>query len=114
MTIISVIPLCTQQCGLGGLDDSLKDNFYDKLIRAVRKLREREIVATPGGFHGHVGSNAEDSEEQHTGYGYGVRIKEGGILGFYAVVNTTEVTQSPYETGLSRTQVDYCLVRRNI
>ena len=79
MTIISVIPLCTQQCGLGGLDDSLKDNFYDKLIRAVRKLREREIVATSGGFHGHVGSNAEDSEEQHTGYGYGVRIKEGGL-----------------------------------
>ena len=39
MIIISVIPLCTQQCGLGGLDDSLKDNFYDKLIRAVRKLR---------------------------------------------------------------------------
>ena len=35
MTIISVIPLCTQKCGLGGLDDSLKDNFYDKLIRAV-------------------------------------------------------------------------------
>ena len=114
MIIISVISICTQQCGLGGLDDSLKDNFYDKLIRAVRKLREREIVATPGGFHGHVGSNAEDSEEQHTGYGYGVRIKEGGILGFCAVVNTTEVTQSPYETGLSRTQVDYCLVRRNI
>ena len=79
MIIISVISICTQQCGLGGLDDSLKDNFYGKLIRAVRKLWERETVATTGGFHGHVGSNAEDFEEQHTGYGYGVRIKEGGI-----------------------------------
>ena len=76
---LSVISICTQQCGLGGLDDSLKDNFYGKLIRAVRKLWERETVATTGGFHGHVGSNAEDFEEQHTGYGYGVRIKEGGI-----------------------------------
>ena len=79
MIIISVISICTQQCGLGGLDDSLKDNFYGKLIRAVRKLWERETVATTGSFHGHVGSNAEDFEEQHTGYGYGVRIKEGGI-----------------------------------
>ena len=92
MIIISVISLCTQQCGLGDLDDSLKDNFYGKLIRAVRKLREREIVATTGGFHGHVGSNAEDFEEQHAGYGYGVRIKEGGILRFCVVINTTVVT----------------------
>ena len=94
MTIISVIPLCTQQCGLGGLHDSLKDNFYDKLIRAVRKLREREIVATPGGFHGHVGSNAEDSEEQHTGYGYGV---SGGILkgGFWGFVQLLIQQKSP-------------------
>ena len=92
MIIISVIPLRTQQCGLGDLDDSLKDNFYGKLIRTVRKLREREIVATTGGFHGHVGSNAEDFEEQHAGYGYGVRIKEGEILRFCVVINTTVVT----------------------
>ena len=29
-----------------------------------------------GDFHVHVGSNAEDCEVQHGGYGYGIRNKE--------------------------------------
>ena len=34
----------------------------------------------------------QNFEEQHAGYGYGVRIKEGGILRFCVVINTTVVT----------------------
>ena len=36
-----------------------------------RKLKENEILAMVGNFHGHVASNPEDFEGQHDSYGYG-------------------------------------------
>ena len=70
-----------------GLDDSRKDDFYDSIINSVRTLGEKEIA---GYFNGHVKSNPETYEEQHGGYGYGVRNKDGDrILEFCANKNMT-------------------------
>ena len=46
------------------------DDFYDSLINVVRKLGEKEILVIAYGFHGHVGSDPENYEDQHGGYGY--------------------------------------------
>ena len=71
-----------------GLDDSGKDDFYESIINSVRTLGEKEIT---GYFNGHVKSNPETYEEQHGGYGYGVRNKDGKrILEFCASKNMTE------------------------
>ena len=76
--ITSVISVYASQCGL---DDSQKDGFYDSLINVVRKLG-KEIVVIAVDFTGHIESNPEDYEEQHGGYGYGVRNKGEGFLSF--------------------------------
>ena len=72
--IISGISIYTPKCGL---DDSHKDDFYDSLNSVVRKSGENKILVVARGCIGHVGSNPEDYEHQHGGYGYGVRNKEG-------------------------------------
>ena len=74
MTVISVYaPECV-------LDNSL--------INIVRKLREKEIVVIAGDFNYQVVSHPGDYEDQHRGYGYGVRNKEGKrILEFCAAMN---------------------------
>ena len=71
----------------------------------------------------HVGSNAEHNEDQHRGYGYGVRNnEEERILEFCAAMNmkignTIYKKRSShlitYESGPSKTEVDYYFVWRN-
>ena len=93
------------------LDDSQKDDFYDILINFVRKLGEKEVLVI-GDFNGQIGSNPENFEEQHGGYGYGVRNKEGErILEFCAGIlflrrGSHLIT---FESGPSKTQVK-CIV----
>lgn len=47
------------------LDDSQKDNLFDRLISVIRKVREREIVVITGDFISHVERNPEGLENQH-------------------------------------------------
>ena len=60
-----------------GLRDSQKNDFNVSLMKEsmkkiwFRKLKENEILAIVGNFHGHVASNPEDFEGQHDSYGYG-------------------------------------------
>ena len=118
--IISVISVYAPQCDL---DDNQKQNFYDSFIN-VTKLGETKIIVIAGDFNGHVGSNIENYEDQHGGYGYGVRNKDGErILEFCTAMNKTTVGNTlisrkannlaTYESGPSKTEVDYCLVKRN-
>ena len=72
--IISKISVYVPQYGL---DDSMKDDFYDSLANIVRKLGE-EIVVLAGDFDSHVGSNPEKYEDHHGGYGF--RYKEKRFL----------------------------------
>ena len=45
-----------------------------------RKLGEKEIAVLGGDFDSHVGINSKNYEDQHSGYGYGVRNKGKGFL----------------------------------
>ena len=76
--IIRLSQLYVTQCGL---DDNQEDHFYDSLINVVSKLR-KEIVVTAGDFNGQVKRNPENHEDQHGGYGYGVRNKGKRFLSF--------------------------------
>ena len=49
-----------------------------------------EIVVIAGDFNGDVGNNAEDYQDEHGAYGYGVRKRKGErILEFCANMNMT-------------------------
>ena len=119
-SILSVISVYAPQCGL---DDVQKDRFYDSLINIAGKLGEKEIVVIAGDFNGHVGKSINGYDSLHGGYGYGDRNKEGErILEFCAamdmiVANTFFKKRDShlvtYESGSAKTQVDYCLVRKD-
>ena len=51
---------------------------------------EKEVNGIAGELSGHVGGNAENYENQHGGYGFGVRnSKREMILEFYAAIYMT-------------------------
>ena len=78
--IISVISAYFLQYGLG---DSQRDDFYDSLINVVRTFGGKEITVILRHLNVYAGSNPEKYEDQHGGYGYGVRHRKGkGDLGF--------------------------------
>ena len=88
------------------------DDFHDSLINVVRKLGEKEILVIACGFHGHVGSDPENYEDQHGGYGYWARnTKRERIFEFSVTMNMT-VGNTLFKKS-AKTLVDYCLVRRN-
>ena len=59
---------CFEGLYFSGLGDSQKDDFYDSLINVVGKVQE-SCSHSRGDFTGHVGSNAEDYEDQCRSYG---------------------------------------------
>ena len=59
------------------LDES-HDDFLDRLINVVWKLGEKETIAW--GFNNHDRNNLENYKDQHGGYDYGVRNKEGETI----------------------------------
>ena len=51
---------------------------------------EKEVNGIAGELSGHVGGSAENYENQHGGYGFGVRnYKRETILEFYAAIYMT-------------------------
>ena len=85
--MILLISVYAPQCSL---DDSQKeDSFYDNLMN-VRELGEKDTAVISGGCNGLVRSKAEDYDNQHGGYGYGVMNKERErILKFCKAMNMT-------------------------
>ena len=105
------------QCGL---DDSIKDKFYHKLLDIVSKLGEKEIAMVAGDLNGHVCKSADGYQDVHGGFGYGGRNPGGRILEFgdateMIVANTffkkRDIILVTYPSGNSRSQLDYVLVR---
>ena len=85
---------------------------------SVRKSGEKKIVVIDGDFNGHVGNNVEDYQDQHAAYGYGFWKMKGEkivelcghmnmILGNTLFKKRTSHLIT-YESGPSKTQVDYC------
>ena len=89
----------------------------------ARKLGEKETVVIAEDVTGHVRSITDTFQDQYGGYGSGVRNNEREqILDFCAAINITmrnsflkkkESHLVPYESGLSKTEADYCFMRRN-
>ncbi|XP_060771234.1 uncharacterized protein slc22a21 isoform X2 [Neoarius graeffei] len=105
-----------------GLDDGVKDSFYDELFCEVSKIAESETLFLCGDFNGHIGCKSEGYEGVHGGFGYGERNPEGVRILDFAVANDLVINNSlfqkrashliTYQSGVSSTQVDYILTRR--
>lgn len=104
-----------------GLSDTEKDTFYEELISLISKISDDELIIIGGDLNGHVGKVANGYEEVHGGYGYGIRNIEGerilemGSALDMVVCNTLfkkrESRLVTYKSGLSKTQIDYIMVR---
>ena len=69
-----------------GLDNTIKDAFYDLLYSTVNKVSAAETLVICGDFNDHVGKVANGYEGVHGGHGYGLRnTEEERILEFVAV-----------------------------
>ena len=54
-----------------GLDDSVKDMFYENLQWTLTKISASEILLVCGDFNGHIGKNADGYEGVHGGRRFG-------------------------------------------
>ena len=72
--IITVLSCYAPQVGL---DNIIKDTFYDQLQDTIRKVGAGETLVIFGDLSGHIGKLANNYEGVHGGYGYGLRNKEG-------------------------------------
>ena len=60
-----------------GLNNVVKDTFYDQLQDTVRKVEADETLVICGDLNGHIGKPVNGHEGVHSGYNYGLRKKEG-------------------------------------
>ena len=121
-SVVSVLSVYAPQ---SGLNDSVKDAFYDDLLPVVSNMGDKELVIVTGDLNGHVGNTADMKvgyEGVHGGFGYGNRNSEGErILEFcdatnMVVANTLFKKRDSrlvtYQSGNSSSQIDYILVRK--
>ena len=59
-----------------GLNNIIKDTFYDQLQDTVRKAGADETLVICGDLNSHIGKLANGYEGVHGGYGYGLRNKD--------------------------------------
>ena len=60
-----------------GLDNTIKDAFYDLLNSTADKVSAAGTLVICGNFNSHVGKVANGYENVHGGHGYGLRNTEG-------------------------------------
>ena len=118
-TVVTILSLYAPQIGL---DNHCKDSFYDDLRSIIANLGEEEIVIPCGDWNGHIGQVAAGYENTHGGYGYGERNTEGERILEFALAYDMVVANSffkkreshliTYQSGKSKTQVDYFLFKR--
>jgi exonuclease III len=99
-----------------------KNEFWSLLDETVSELSECEKFIICGDLNAHVGESADGFWAVHGGYGIGERNVEGEVMlewaeaSELAVVNTwfkkSFDKRVTYESGDSKTQIDYILVKR--
>ena len=119
-TVLAVVSTYAPQ---QGLEDSVKNKFYDDLLAATSKFNARELVIIAGDLNGHVGKASDGYEGIHGGRGFGNRNTEGErILEFcdatgMVVTNTMFCKRDSrlitYQSGDNNSQIDFILVRKN-
>ena len=75
-----------------GLDDSVKDQFYENLQWTLTKISVSEILFVCGNFNGHTGKNVDGYEGVHGGRGFGRSNLEGERILELAVAHNLVVT----------------------
>ena len=117
--ILSVLSVYAPQTGL---EDSIKDTFYDNLLSMTSDLPDNEIVIPCGDWNGHVGKVSAGYEGVHGGHGYGTRNDDGDRILDFAVANDFVIGNTffekrnshliTYQSGPSSTQIDFILLRK--
>ena len=120
-TVLNVLSVYALQ---SGLDDSIKDIFYDNLQLTVSSFSADEIVLPCGDWNGHIGKTAVGYEGIHGGNGYGNRNEEGDKALDFAVANNFLICNTffrkrdshliTYHSGVTKTQIDFIMVRKNL
>ena len=118
--IITVLSCYAPQVGL---DNIVKDTFYDQLHDTIRKVSDAETIVICGDLNGHTGKDANGYEGIHGGHGYGIRNNEGENILEFAVVHNLVTGNScftkkdsyliTYQSGGNSSQIDYVLVRKS-
>ena len=115
--IVTILSVYAPQAGL---DDSMKDLFYENLQWTLTKINASEILIVCGDFNGHIRKNADGYEGVHGGRGFGrLNLESERILEF-AVAHNLVVLNSlftkreshlvTYQSGENQSQIDYILV----
>ena len=116
MTVLSVY------APLAGLDDNVKDCFYENLQWTLTKISTSEILFVCGDFNGHIAKNADGYEGVHGGRGFGRCNLEGERILEFAVAHNLVISNSlfkkreshlvTYRSDENQRQIDYILVKR--
>jgi hypothetical protein len=117
-----VLNLVSVYAPQGGRPTEEKEEFLITLGQVLASAGPDERLVVCGDMNGHVGTQIDGYEGVHGGYGFGCRNKEGEMLLEFAdamdlvVANTwfkkKESQLVTYESGESKTVVDYTLVRK--
>jgi len=117
--VLAVISVYAPQVGL---NDSVKDAFYDDLLSLTLSIPSSNILTICGDFNGHIGELSAGYEGVHGGCGLGARNTEGERILEFSVAHNLVVTNScfrkkpdhivTYKSGTSISQIDYILVRK--
>ena len=77
-----------------GLDNTIKDAFYDLLYSTVNKESAAETLVICGDFNGHARKVANGYEGVNGGHGYGLRNTEGERILEFAVAHDLVVANT--------------------
>ena len=79
-----------------GLDNSLKDRFYDTLRLVLAEFPSNEIVILCGDWNGHVGNLSARYEGVHGGFGFGERNDAGERVLDFSVANNLVIGNTSF------------------
>ena len=75
-----------------GLDDSVKDMFYENLQQTLTQISAFEILFVCGDFNGHIQNNTDGYEGFHGSRGFGRHNLEGERILEFAVAHNLVVS----------------------
>jgi hypothetical protein len=118
-TVVNIVSAYAPQVGRPYQE---KEEFWFSMVKLLSGVSEDESIFVGADLNGHVGKVPDGFEGVHGGHGYGKRNAEGEMLLEFAVAmdlvvgNTffvkDDTKKITYQSGDSKSQIDYILVRR--
>ena len=119
-SIVAVLPVYAPHAGL---DDSVKDLYYEDLQWTLTRISASEILFVCEDFNGHTGKNTDGYERVHGGTGFGRHYLEAERTLKFAIAHNLVVSNSlftkreshlvTYRFGENQSQFDYILIKRH-